>query len=127
MFNAWHGKMVALYIICSCFNYVCAYVESITAMGSAAKEIISLTAAQRKINMKICFTVDWEDWYHGLYMQTDEWKKLERRIQIGHYMLLEMLAKHNVKATYFLLGMAVEEFPELVQEIKDAGHELACH
>src|SRR4249919_3663322 len=77
--------------------------------------------------MKFCFTVDWEDWYHGLYMTTEGWKRLERRIKIGHYQLLEMLSRHNIKATYFLLGMVAEEFPELVKEIKDAGHELACH
>ncbi|TKK67470.1 DUF3473 domain-containing protein [Ilyomonas limi] len=77
--------------------------------------------------MQLCFTVDWEDWYHGLGMPVTEWKHLERRIKIGHYKLLEFLAKHNVKATYFLLGMTMEEFPELVAEIKNEGHELACH
>jgi|SRR6478735_1949225 len=77
--------------------------------------------------MKLCFTVDWEDWYHGLYMPADSWAALERRIKIGHYRLLEILSKHNIKATYFLLGVVMEEFPELVKEIKDAGHELACH
>ena len=77
--------------------------------------------------MKFCFTVDWEDWYHGLYMPASQWPALERRIKIGHYRLLEMLLKHNIKATYFLLGVVMEEYPELVKEIKDAGHELACH
>ena len=77
--------------------------------------------------MQLCFTVDWEDWYHGLGMPVQDWKHLERRIKIGHYKLLEFLSKHNVKASYFLLGMVMEEFPELVAEIKREGHELACH
>lgn len=77
--------------------------------------------------MKLCFTVDWEDWYHGLYIPVTSWASLERRIKIGHYQLLKTLAKHNIKATYFLLGMVMEEFPDLVKEIKDEGHELACH
>lgn len=77
--------------------------------------------------MKLCFTVDWEDWYHGLGIPVQDWGRLERRIKTGHYKLLECLNKHKVKATYFLLGMMMEEFPELVEEIKNEGHELACH
>ena len=77
--------------------------------------------------MKLCFTVDWEDWYHGLRLPGSEIKKLDRRIRIGHYKLLELLCKHKVHATFFLLGESMEEFPELVQEIKDEHHELACH
>ena len=77
--------------------------------------------------MKLCFTVDWEDWYHGLRMPVDQWKSLERRIKIGHYKLLEFFSKYRIKATYFLLGIMAEEFPELVGEIKNEGHELGCH
>ncbi len=77
--------------------------------------------------MQLCFTVDWEDWYHGLGMPVAEWKHLERRIKTGHYQLLELLDRHRIKATYFLLGITMEEFPELVSEIQCEGHELACH
>jgi len=77
--------------------------------------------------MKLCFTIDWEDWYHGMFISREQWKDLERRIKIGHYKLLELLSKHQVKETYFLVGILAEEFPELVKEIKDEGHELACH
>ncbi len=77
--------------------------------------------------MEFCFTVDWEDWYHGLGVPANEWSRLEQRIKIGHYQLLTLLSKHKIKATYFLLGRMMEEFPELVGEIKAEGHELACH
>jgi polysaccharide deacetylase family protein (PEP-CTERM system associated) len=78
-------------------------------------------------HMQLCFTVDWEDWYHGLRMPAHEWKGLERRIKIGHHKLLDLLSKYRIKATYFLLGITAEEFPELVEEIKNEGHELGCH
>lgn len=77
--------------------------------------------------MHLCFTVDWEDWYHGLGVDPSEWKQFERRIKIGHYQLLELLSKYRIKATFFLLGIVMEEFPDLVTEIKNEGHELACH
>jgi polysaccharide deacetylase family protein (PEP-CTERM system associated) len=77
--------------------------------------------------MKLCFTIDWEDWCHGLRLPVEQWEGLERRIKIGHYRLLKLLNKYNIKATYFLLGKMMEEFPELITEIKNEGHELACH
>lgn len=77
--------------------------------------------------MKLCFTVDMEDWYQGIGLPVEQWVNFEKRIRIGHDILLNLLAKYNVKATYFLLGKVIEEFPELIAEIKKEGHELACH
>jgi polysaccharide deacetylase family protein (PEP-CTERM system associated) len=73
------------------------------------------------------FTVDMEDWYQGIGKPLQDWHQFERRIKIGHYKLLNLLSKNQVKATYFILGKVIEEFPELIEEIKKEGHELACH
>lgn len=77
--------------------------------------------------MKVCFTVDMEDWYQGIGLPFNQWHLYEKRIKIGHDKLLRLLSKHKVKATYFILGKVIEEFPELIEEIKTEGHELACH
>ncbi|HRI19980.1 MAG TPA: DUF3473 domain-containing protein [Panacibacter sp.] len=77
--------------------------------------------------MKLSFTVDWEDWYHGLGLPLEQSSKLERRLKIGHYKLLNLLSKYKIKGTFFLLGEMMEEFPDLVHEIKNEGHELGCH
>jgi polysaccharide deacetylase family protein (PEP-CTERM system associated) len=77
--------------------------------------------------MKLWFTIDMEDWYQGIGLPPESWPQYEKRIRIGHDKLLNLLSKHNVKATYFILGKVVEEFPELIQQVKDEGHELACH
>ena len=77
--------------------------------------------------MKLCFTVDMEDWYHGIGLPVNQWDQYEKRIKIGHDKLLQLLSKHQVKATYFILGKVIEEFPELIAEVKREGHELACH
>jgi polysaccharide deacetylase family protein (PEP-CTERM system associated) len=77
--------------------------------------------------MQLCFTVDWEDWFHGLELPEEARKKVERRIKIGHDILLNKLAKHRISATFFLVGEMMEEFPELVTEIIQAGHEVGCH
>jgi peptidoglycan/xylan/chitin deacetylase (PgdA/CDA1 family) len=41
--------------------------------------------------------------------------------------VLDVLAKHNVHATFFLIGQSVERYPHLVREIHQNGHQLALH
>jgi peptidoglycan-N-acetylglucosamine deacetylase len=41
--------------------------------------------------------------------------------------LLEVLAKHNVRATFFLIGRYVLQHPEMVREIVNAGHVVGNH
>jgi peptidoglycan-N-acetylglucosamine deacetylase len=41
--------------------------------------------------------------------------------------LLEVLAKHQVHATFFLIGRYVQQRPEIVREIAQAGHVVGNH
>src|SRR5258705_14015832 len=41
--------------------------------------------------------------------------------------LLDLLDRHNAKATFFLIGRYVRECPELVQETVARGHEVGNH
>jgi peptidoglycan-N-acetylglucosamine deacetylase len=41
--------------------------------------------------------------------------------------LLDVLARHNVRATFFLIGRYVRERPDLVREIAKAGHAIGNH
>jgi peptidoglycan/xylan/chitin deacetylase (PgdA/CDA1 family) len=41
--------------------------------------------------------------------------------------VLEILGQHNAKATFFLIGDRALRHPELVAQIKAAGHEVANH
>jgi len=41
--------------------------------------------------------------------------------------ILSVLEKENVKATFFLVGQQIEEFPELVGAIIKEGHTIANH
>jgi peptidoglycan/xylan/chitin deacetylase (PgdA/CDA1 family) len=41
--------------------------------------------------------------------------------------LLEVLEKHNVKATFFLIGRYVQQRPDLAREIVQAGHVVGNH
>jgi peptidoglycan/xylan/chitin deacetylase (PgdA/CDA1 family) len=41
--------------------------------------------------------------------------------------ILEVLARHEVRATFFVIGSYAERYPELLAAIREAGHELANH
>jgi peptidoglycan/xylan/chitin deacetylase (PgdA/CDA1 family) len=41
--------------------------------------------------------------------------------------LLEVLARHNVRATFFLIGRYVRQRPDIAREIAEAGHVIGNH
>jgi peptidoglycan/xylan/chitin deacetylase (PgdA/CDA1 family) len=49
-----------------------------------------------------------------------------RGVEKGLPLMLELLAKHDVPATFFVTGLAAERFPRLISEISQ-GHEISCH
>jgi peptidoglycan/xylan/chitin deacetylase (PgdA/CDA1 family) len=48
-------------------------------------------------------------------------------IQEGIPRLLDLLDKHQIKATSFMVGQAVDRYPDLAREIVRRGHEAAAH
>ena len=77
--------------------------------------------------MNHAFTVDVEDWYHGIPIAADVKATAERRLERGLDCLLGLLEDAGVRGTFFLLGPIALEYPELVRRIAAAGHELGCH
>jgi len=41
--------------------------------------------------------------------------------------ILKILEKHNVKATFFVIGINVKNYPEALKKVHAAGHEIANH
>ncbi len=41
--------------------------------------------------------------------------------------VLKILKKYNIKATFFIMGVNAKRYPELVKQIKNAGHVIANH
>ena len=41
--------------------------------------------------------------------------------------LIDILARYNVKATFFVVGFWAEKYPESVKALHDAGHEVMTH
>jgi polysaccharide deacetylase family protein (PEP-CTERM system associated) len=76
-------------------------------------------------------TIDVEDYFQvsafAPHIARSEWNTRECRVERNIHCVLQMLADHNTKATFFTLGWIAERYPQLVRDIVAQGHELASH
>lgn len=76
-------------------------------------------------------TVDVEDYFHVAAFEKnikpDDWATMPVRVEANTQNLLQLFAKHDAQATFFLLGWVAKRYPGLVRDIVAAGHEIASH
>lgn len=76
-------------------------------------------------------SVDLEDYYQveafASQISRSEWPSLPSRIRQNTARTLALLERTGCRATFFVLGWLAEREPELIRELVDAGHEIACH
>lgn len=76
-------------------------------------------------------TIDVEDYFQVAafsdIVSRVEWDALDQRVGANIVTILNILNKHNVRATFFIVGWIAEKHPEVVQAIMDRGHEIGCH
>lgn len=75
-------------------------------------------------NILNAFTIDVEDWVQSAL---DPELPLTDNFVAGTHRILDLLNKHDTKATFFVLGLAAEKAPNLVREIHSLGHEVQSH
>ncbi len=77
------------------------------------------------------FTVDVEDYFQVSAFEREidrgRWGDFESRVEVNTRRLLDLLGRHEVAATFFVLGWVAERYPRLVREIHGCGHEIASH
>src|SRR4029450_3542274 len=76
-------------------------------------------------------TFDVEEYFHAEVfsnvVRQEDWTLLPSRAGESTRRLLDLLDAHGVAATFFVLGWVADRDPGLVREIRDRGHEVACH
>lgn len=81
--------------------------------------------------MRNAFTVDVEDYFQvsafEKHIRREEWCDYPHHVVDNTLRLLELLAKQEVRGTFFVLGWVAHQYPDLVRQIAAAGHELASH
>lgn len=88
------------------------------------------TMAQRS-PITNALTIDVEDYFQvsafAPHIDRAHWDTTECRVEPNMHRMLDMLARHDTKATFFTLGWLAERYPALVRRIVADGHELASH
>jgi polysaccharide deacetylase family protein (PEP-CTERM system associated) len=60
-------------------------------------------------------------------IKRSDWDSHLSRVEKNTDTILAILDKHQVKATFFILGWIAERHPEMTKKIAVAGHEIASH
>jgi polysaccharide deacetylase family protein (PEP-CTERM system associated) len=76
-------------------------------------------------------TIDVEEWFHicgvGGALAPGRWDALPSRVVSTTELILDLLDRRGVKATFFVLGWIAGRHPTLIERIAGAGHEVASH
>lgn len=76
-------------------------------------------------------TIDFEDWFQADLVKArlgiEKWDSLKDRLLDNSSMILEILERAHVKATFFVVTYNAKRYPGLIRTIAQAGHELAVH
>ena len=76
-------------------------------------------------------TVDVEDYYQVSAFEAivgcDKWEHYVPRVKENTRNILNVLDRHSVKATFFVLGWTAKKNPDLIKKIAEKGHKIGCH
>lgn len=77
------------------------------------------------------FTIDVEEYFQVAALERhaprQRWGSIASRVQAQMLVLLELLARHDARATCFVVGWLADRQRDLVRAIARAGHEIASH
>lgn len=77
---------------------------------------------------RAAFSFDIEDWHHSELQGGHRGAGDDESIVVrGTEAILDLLARHGWRSTFFVLGDVVREHPALIRRMVAEGHELACH
>jgi polysaccharide deacetylase family protein (PEP-CTERM system associated) len=77
----------------------------------------------------LLLSIDFEDWHQLVHRRLGraDWDRRGPALERQTGAVLGLLDELGVRATFFVLGMTAERYPDLVREAVARGHELACH
>jgi polysaccharide deacetylase family protein (PEP-CTERM system associated) len=76
-------------------------------------------------------TFDIEEWFHVFEDHNNadvaNWLTFEKRLPYMIDVLLDLLSKHDTRATFFCMGWIVRRYPEIIKKISSRGYEVGSH
>lgn len=76
-------------------------------------------------------SVDVEDYFQvsamAPYIDRASWDQQPCRVENNIARLLDLMQRHDARATFFTLGWIAERYPAMIRRIASEGHEIASH
>lgn len=76
-------------------------------------------------------TIDVEDYFQVSAFEDiinpSNWDAMEQRVERNTEKVLTLLAEHQTKATFFIVGWIAEKYPQLIKTIHNQGHSIGAH
>lgn len=72
-------------------------------------------------------SVDFEEWYHPEYVKDKCPENKKDNAPQDLRKALDLLEKCKSEATFFVVGEIAQRYPEMIEQIRDNGHEVAFH
>jgi polysaccharide deacetylase family protein (PEP-CTERM system associated) len=78
---------------------------------------------------KLLLSIDFEDWHQLVHrgLGNPDWDTRGHALERQTAAIFELLEELGAKATFFVLGITAERYPDLVRAIAAKGHDVACH
>lgn len=128
------------------FAVVCLSMSWVLALGTGRGELRKPTATRLSVvqpstavshkqtqpsQLLNAFTIDLEDYFHtevsSKAISYEDWDQMPSRIESSVHRLLDLLDENNTRATVFVLGWVAKNYPGLIREVAQRGHEIGCH
>lgn len=81
--------------------------------------------------MRNVLTFDIEEYFQAevfsALISPEDWRRYPSRVVESTLRLLDLLEVHRASATFFVLGWIADRHGPLLRQIRERGHELACH
>ena len=72
-------------------------------------------------------SIDVEEWYHAELVRQRVSDQPESQVAASLEPILRLLDGYGTKATFFLVGEVASRHPDLIRDLRRAGHEIGCH
>ncbi len=79
--------------------------------------------------LTLLLSIDFEDWHQLVHRRVGAsgWERPGPALRRQTDAMLALLEELEVKATFFILGMAARAYPDLIERLAATDHEIGCH
>lgn len=81
---------------------------------------------EKSTNKIAVFSIDVEEWYHLEYFKNSKTDK-NKSVMDGLYTFIKIIDKHNIKASFFIVGELIQTLKKTIKNLDIEGHDIGLH